>query len=224
MLKKTPQKFVGCGLYSLSQAARIIGVRPQKLKYWIGDENGDSSVASPRFNDEHILTFAELMELHLIKMFRDEGVSLQTIRKASRVAANKFNTEHPFLLKRFDTDGKTIFATLQHKEKEQDVIEDLRRGQLVFETIIRPFFRKLEYHGNNEVERYWPLEKKGRIVLDPMRMHGQPIDAETGIPVETILNSLHAGGGQDEHSVANWLGIPAEAVQAAITFEKTLAT
>ncbi|MEX0727834.1 MAG: DUF433 domain-containing protein [Planctomycetaceae bacterium] len=223
MLKPATSQFVGCGLYTVEQASSLLGITPKRLNYWLGSEDVASGFFARMFAAEDLLTFAELMELHFIKMFRDEGVSLQTIRKASQAASKKFRTVHPFLLKRFDTDGKSIFATLQHRENERTVVEDLRRGQLVFETIIRPFFKKLDYH-NDDVERYWPLEKKGRIVLDPMRMHGKPIDAQTGVPVDVILNSLHAGDGQDEQTVAEWLGLPQEAIQAAILFEKTLAS
>ena len=61
-------------------------------------------------------------------------------------------------------------------------------------------------------------------MLDPMRRHGQPIDAETGMPIETILDSLSAGGGQDATVVAQWFDIPLEAVQAATRFDKSLIT
>ncbi len=174
-----------------------------------------------KFPAMEILTFAELMELHFVKMFRDENVSLQTIRKAANVASEKFRSAYPFTVKRFDTDGRSIFATLIGKESDNEVVEELKHGQLVFKTIIRPFFRKLKYDGMT-LEQFWPLGTRGRIVLDPLRKHGQPIDFDSGIPVETIIDALEAGDGQEVHVVAKWLGIPLEAVQAAIQFNKSL--
>ena len=222
MAKHKATDYLGRGLYTITEAARLLRMHPNKLKGWTGDRNGAAAVIHREFPDEGILTFAEFVELYLIKLFLDEGVSLATIRRAASEAARKFHTHHPFAVKRFDTDGKRVFATLIGRESATSLVEELRHGQLVFSTIIRPFFRKIKYHGH-EVSQFWPLDESGRIVLDPMRRYGAPIDAETGMPVETIIDALNAGGGQDTQTVAEWLGIPQEAVQAAVQFERSLA-
>jgi len=164
------------------------------------------------------------MEIHFIQMFRSEGVEFQTIRKASEAAARKFNAKYPFSVKRFDTDGKTVFATLKAQETKGVLVEDLERGQYVLRAIVRPFFRKLEYgKSDQQVIRFWPLFKRGRIVLDPTRRFGQPIDAETGVSTRAIHDAVLAGGGQKPAVVARWLNIPPAAVTAAVKFEKSLA-
>ncbi len=176
----------------------------------------------PREN--HLVSFLELMELHFVKMFREQGVSLATIQRASQSAARKFNTEYPLAVKRFDTDGSAIFATLMEQNEDCNdkvLIEDLAKGQYVFENVVKPFFRKIEYQ--NEAIRYWPLEPKGRIVLDPQRSFGKPMDAETGVPTHIIFDAFRAGGGQDRKTIAAWLDIPLKAVDAAIEFELSFA-
>ena len=214
-------EFVGRGLYDLPQAARLLRIHYNTLRYWIG-ETGHPSLVMRSMEPEKLLTFSELMELYFVKMFKDENVSLQTIRRAASEAAKRFKTDHPFAVQRFDTDGKSIFATLIDRESNKEIVEELRHGQLVFATVVRPFYRKLKYDGPS-VGEFWPLGKGDRIVLDPMRKHGQPIDAETGLPVETILDALRGGGGQDAKTVADWFDIPLEAVQAAIRFDHSLA-
>jgi uncharacterized protein (DUF433 family)/DNA-binding transcriptional MerR regulator len=220
------QNHVGCGIYSVAQAARLLRIDASVLRRWIGEGPGCESVISRTFEEEQILTFAELMELHFIKMFREENVSLQAIRKAAQMAAQKFRSNYPFTVKRFDTDGKTIFATLKSKETDKELIQDLRQGQLVFATVIRPFFKRLDYLPTQEVGLFWPLRKSsrqnGRVVLDPKRRYGQPIDSETGVPTSAITQALAAGDGQDVNTVAKWFDIPVEAVKAAIRFEKSL--
>lgn len=216
-------KIVGQGIYPLGQAARLLRVRPGTLRYWI-QEHGQVQPAVHRSFDGDVLSFAELIEYHFVKMFLDKGVSFQAIRKAAKVAAAKFDVEYPFTMKRFDTDGKTIFATLAKKETRKQVVEDLQKGQLVFQQIIRPFFQKLDYGALNDAARYWPLQKSGRVVLDPDRRFGQPIDAETGVPTRAIYEAVTAGDGQDVKAVASWFEIPVEAVKAAMRFEKSLAT
>ncbi len=197
---------------------RITGAHPSSVARWVGRRG----VLVRRATDpaKHTLTFRELMEVQFIRMFRAEGLSLETIRRVAEKAADLYKTDYPFSAKRFDTDGKTVFATLMAAEKDGELIEDLKHGQLVFDPIIRPFFRKLDYGGGREIARYWPLEKSGRVVLDPLRKFGQPIDAATGVSTRVIFEATQAGGGQDWKSVADWLEIPISAVEAAVTFEK----
>jgi DNA-binding transcriptional MerR regulator/uncharacterized protein (DUF433 family) len=213
---------VGVGLYSLSEAARILRVPIGTVRRWVSQKEGLIPIALN--SEDRILTFAELMEIHFIKIFREEGVSFHAIKLASERAARQFHTKYPFSVKRFDTDGSTIFSTLQHDETDRRMVEDLAVGQLVFEKIMRPFFRKLEYNNSQELVRYWPMAKRGRIVLDPARKFGKPIESTTGIPTHAIYEALTAGGGQSPAVVATWLGIPLAAVKAAAAFEQSLAT
>ena len=208
---------VGVGLYSVPEAARLAGIPTQKFRRWLDPLKG--LVPNTPFRKEQTLTFLELMELHFIKMFRDHGVSLQTIRRAAKVAAQTFATSHPFAVHRFDTDGRTIFATLADSEKDQILVEDLRHGQYVFDTIIRPFFKKLEYDQDDPV-RFWPLSTTGRVVLDPERRFGKPIDAPTGVPTSTLFRAIEAG--EEVPCVAAWFDVPIEAVFAAVEFERSL--
>lgn len=215
---ETPSR-LGVGLYSVREAARILGAPVPTIRRWISPR--ERLVARSFDPKEQTLTFLELMELHFIKMFRSEGVSLQTIRKAARAASKRFGTDYPFAVRRFDTDGRTIFATLLERESDAVVVEDLKKGQYVFENIMRPFFHKLEYHGANEAMRYWPLEVTGRVVLDPERHFGKPIDARTGVPTKAIYEAVQVE--EDPAVVAEWFDVPIEAVTSAVEFEKSIA-
>jgi DNA-binding transcriptional MerR regulator/uncharacterized protein (DUF433 family) len=220
----TKDSHLGLGVYSLGDAARIVGVSSRRLRRWLDVDAGivRGWVADPE--DDDTVSFLELMELLFIRKFRQENVSLQAIRKASEAASRMFNTNYPFAVKKFDTDGKTIFATLQKQVDSADaeLIEDLQRGQYVFSEIVKPFFRKLEY-GNQEALRYWPLLKKGRVVLDPERQFGKPIDSETGVPTSDLYDAVCAGSGQDTAVVAKWFDVPLRAVEQAVIFEQSLA-
>lgn len=225
MVSKSVSNLIGKGFYDYPQAARLVGVETRKLKRWLGEANNSESIFLRESPIEGTVTFMELMELMFVGMFRREGVPLQTIRKAAQAAARRFETSHPFSVKRFDTDGKTIFATLMKSEAEKEIVEDLAKGQLVFETIIKPFFRKIEYQrtGVDDALRYWPLNRSGRVVLDPLRKFGQPIDAASGVPTAALADAVIATGTDDVAIVAKWFDVPVEAVISAVEFEKSLA-
>jgi uncharacterized protein (DUF433 family) len=212
---------VGVGLYSLSEAARMLHVPTTTLHRWIDPAEG--LIARSLDPKEEIITFAELMEAHFVALFRSEGVSPHIIRKAAQKASKKYDCKYPFSFKRFDTDGRNIFATIKNETTGKTDLEDIAKGQIVFEKIMRPFFKKLEYNSMQELQRFWPLHKKGRIVLDPDRKFGKPIDAESGVAYQTILDALNAGQGQSPTEVARWLDIPMAAIIAAKKFEEFLA-
>ena len=214
--------YLGTGLYSFPEAARLLKIRTGRLRRWV--RGPDSFLPQGLTPEEDTLTFSDLMEIHFVTMYLREGVKLRVIKKAAAAAVEKYETAYPFSVKRFDTDGNAIFATLISDKTNRRHIEELGRGQFVFEKIVRPFFHKLEYNQADQLVRFWPTGKRGRIILDPARKFGKPIDAETGIPTHAIFNALQAGGGQSPGDVARWLGISKAAVLAAAKFERSLAT
>lgn len=224
---------IGVGLYPISEAARIIGVKPLTLRRWVTEytymSHGTEYQHEPvlhRSLAEHkgVLTFLELVELLFVKQFREAGLSMKFIRLAASVAACKYNTPYPFALGKFDTDGTAIFETLRSQANGDFTVEDIVRGQYAFESMVRPFFKKLEYNGDlAEAARFWPLDRKGRVVLDPEREFGAPIDAETGVPTRALYDAVRAGSGQDYEAVAKWFEVPVAAVAAAVRYEQQLA-
>jgi hypothetical protein len=126
----TGTKYLGRGAYSVADTARIVGRHYNTIRRWLDPQTG--IVKRAYGADTHAVSFAELMELHFINMFEAEGVSFQTIRRAANEAAKHFKTEYPFTVKRFDTDGRTIFATLAKDADDKELVEDLKRGQYVF--------------------------------------------------------------------------------------------
>jgi len=200
----------------VSDAARYLRTPYSTVRSWLSDGNG---LVERQFTDDRLVGFLELMELHFIKMFRSEGVSLQAIRKAAAAAAERFDTHYPFAVKRFDTDGKTIFATLANSEGNEELVEDLRRGQYVFKNILSPFFRKLSYD-SSLISQYWPLGKRRPVVLDPLRGFGRPIDDKSGIATHVLFGAVQSG--ESVEKVADWFGVTTASVKAAVEFERSL--
>jgi len=226
-LTTSTTELLGLGLYSVDEAARILHANPATVRRWVeGYYHQDSEakrqrhrpVVLPeldRFAGHRLLTFANLMELHLIKLFRDAGVHMRTIRKAAEMAARRFATDHPFAWKRFDTDGKAIFITLSH-EDDREMVQDAVTAQRVFEEMVRPFFLKVDDH-QNEIIRYWPLGRQECVVIDPSRAFGQPIDDPSGVPTAVLAEALEVEGNAE--FVARAYRVSVDAVLCAARFE-----
>lgn len=225
---------LGKGLYSISEAARILQMRADTVRRWVtGYYFGrkDHKRYSPPLIqlstidgiNEVFLTFQNLIELLFIRLFHREGVSLYTIRAAASEAQRDFNNNHPFAVKQFDTDGKGIFATLEFKDIEgvtkSKVLKDLKLSQMVIDEIARPYFRNLEY-SDLGVIRYYPLGTEKGIVLDPKRSFGKPIDEASGVSTYVLYQMARTG--EAPRDIAKWYGVSEEAVSNAIEYEVLL--
>lgn len=228
---RPPSDLLDIGLYTVPEAARLLRAPAHTVRRWVGGyyvyrerhrtfSDAVTPPPLPRVDGRLMLTFVTLMELHLVKLFRDAGVSMAVIRKAAEIAGRLFKSDHPFALKRFDTDGRRIFVT-QVVGAHDAIIQDATTTQRLFEHMIRPFFLKVDEE-QNEIVRFWPLGKQERVVLDPARAFGEPIDAATGVPVSALLSAYKADG--DTVRVATMYRVPTQAVSSALAFEQYLST
>lgn len=220
---------LGLGIYTYPEAARIVGIDSRTLRRWVshyyyssrGRRYHHSPIIRRHQVDEPVLTFRELIELLFVRMFLNEGVSMRTIRRAADRASQVFASEYPFTLKQFVTDGRHIFATLlEEGQPDPRLIEDVSRGQLALTSVINPFLRKLEYGLEAGDLTLWPKGRDGRVVLDPNRSFGQPIDAETGVPTDVLYAAVTGTAAFTPAEAADWYEVPLEAVEAAIAFEE----
>lgn len=225
---------LGKGLYSIPDAARILQMRADTVRHWVTGyhfgRKGHKRYSPPMIQlsvingiSEIFLTFQNLIELLFIRLFHREGVSLYTIRAAAEEAQRDFNTDHPFAVEQFDTDGKGIFATLEFKDIEgvtkSKVLKDLKLSQMVIDEIARPYFRNLEY-SELGVIRYYPLGSDKGIVLDPKRSFGKPIDEASGVSTYVLYQMARTG--ESPHDIAKWYGVSEKAVSNAIEYEALL--
>jgi hypothetical protein len=232
-----PRSLLGAGLYRLPRAAQILRVPPARLRRWadgytfrLGDAAHYMEPVVVReveaLHDDGVVTFRDLVELLFVARFRAEGVSLQVIRAAARRAREVLQVSHPFTERRFATDGRSIFADLINRDDtsvqmaRSRLIEEVHTGQRVFVEIVSPFLRKYLEFGSDSIERYRPPEGAHRVVLDPLRHFGAPVDDETGVPTEAVFAEFRSLG--SAAAVASWFDIPVTAAKTAIEFERTI--
>lgn len=216
---------LGTGTYSPTQAARLAGLTPSRVRRWVkgydfkapdGEVRSSPPLVGPEPAAE--LDFAALVEVLFVHAFLKQGVPMYWIRRAADVARELYQTPHPFSLKQLKTDGHRIFAVLS-KETAEEVIMELASGQHLFAEVIRPYLKQLEYE-DDIVARWWPLGRADHVVIDPHRSFGQPIVAGRGVPT-AVLYAAHVGG-QSHAEIASWYRVPLEEVQSALRFEEQI--
>jgi uncharacterized protein (DUF433 family) len=146
---------------------------------------------------------------------------LQSIRAASNFARKTFGNSHPFTFKRFQTDGRTIFAEVVEsgKVEEDPSLLDLVKRQYVFERVMRPSLRGVVYGEAGEARAWRPRDNR-YVILDPQRSFGKPIDNRSGVPTEVIYAAVKSEG--NPNIVARLYDLDLRAVKAAVAFQKAL--
>jgi uncharacterized protein (DUF433 family) len=223
--------YIGQGIYSVSDVARLTGIDNRKVARWVrGYEyhnKSGSGAVEPVFRSDYKsvkgkvgLSFLDLVEIRFVDAFRKHGVSWRAIRIASLKAAEMLNCDHPFSMRRFLTDGKTIVARIAREQGDVELI-DLISDQFEFDKIIAPYlYEGLDFSGHDTATRWWPLGRKRSIVIDPRRSFGKPILDKYNIPTSTIAASYK--GNKSYSEIAKWFEIDPRSVKEAIDFERQL--
>jgi uncharacterized protein (DUF433 family) len=216
------------GIYTVAEASRLTGVSPRRIRRWVrgyefrvkhGRHRSPAVWSTQLEPIDHAvaLGFLDLLEIRAVDAFVTAGVSWKTLRQVHDEARAWVHHSHPFCTNRFATDGHTIFMELREKNDEL-VLWDMRDVQRVFDRIIRPFVKNIEFGSGKIPLRWWPRGKARQVALDPRRSFGQPIIFREGIPTQVLARSARANKSADE--VARWFEISPKSVREAVEFEQ----
>jgi hypothetical protein len=219
-------RLIGIGLYTPADASRLSGIPAAKLTRWLrGYHVGNREY--PRLwtsqidlGDERVyLGFRDLMEARVAGRFIDIGISPQRIRKAIGLAKTLIGEQRPLSTNRFRTDGQTIFLRTTENDDEgaeRTQLIDLFDRQYGLASILDPLLKDVGMDETGAPSRWWPRGRAMKIVVDPHRSFGQPIDEESGVPT-AILAQAARYHGLDE--AARAYEVTRAAVKRAADFE-----
>jgi uncharacterized protein (DUF433 family) len=226
---------IGGGLYPLTQAARLTGVEARNVRRWLkgyswkyfDGRNSSGPLWKLQYADddelggEQVLGFHDLLELRAVARFMSQGVSLKTLRATIEQATREFGP-YPLHTQRFRTVGQKIFHDAVERSGERK-LTDYKAQQVVFDAVIRPsLYAGIDYAPNGTARRWFPVQGRKVIVLDPSVQFGEPIIASAGVPTDTIADAVKAENGDFKRVAKLYRLTPAD-VQAAVNFERRLA-
>lgn len=220
----TLSNLLGIGIYTVSDVSALTGIKGNEIRRWIfgysakGVKHPGLWRAELSDEDEKALSFHDLLEIRFVAAFRKHGVSLQAIRKASEYAREQFKQSYPFTCQRFQTDGRSIFATV-HEETGDETLLDLIKRQYAFKQIVSAaLYEGIDYADEGSALRWYPIGRKKGVVLDPARNFGKPSLLETGVDTEALFMAYKAED-MDSKRVAQLFEVPIQAVKVAVQFE-----
>ena len=235
--KGSDASLLGQGLYTVPDASRLARIPVDTVRRWVLGYSyrpaptsrklrGRASkppvvvLSLPKVGDTVVLSFLELMELHLVRALKNEGVSLQRIRRAAEEAREIVGTPYPFASKPIFTDGRNIFMRLTVGPRLERLLQLGSGGQWVLEPVLREFLRQIDFDPSTKMAmKWWPRGHAGVVVIDPTVSFGAPVLAASGIRTSVLWEAAQAEPAQ---AVAKWYGIAPRVVSAAVEFEESL--
>lgn len=189
------------GIYSVSDAAGLIGVPAQKIRAWIDGWPG-TAVPPVLQNDlgwvdgKLALSFANLMELRFIAFFEGAGVRLPEIRSIIDEVRTEIHRPHPFATNVvFKTDGAKIVAEIAHKNGGFDLY-DLRSKNFEIGTVVyKSLIDSVVYDPKGDAKAWFPrMLVAPNVVVHPKLAFGRPVLKGSGIPTEAIAEAARGAG------------------------------
>lgn len=201
---------IGRGIYDPSEVARLARVHPDTLGRWT---KGPKPLVSPTF--DRFFDFEDLVSLLVISELHRRHVATTEIRVGIEKLAEELGVDRPLAhidaQDRIATVGTSFFANLGEWY-------DAGKGlQGVFEPVIEPVLKPIEYATSGMANLWRPLE---RVTATPVVQAGTPCVEKTRVPTSTLSGLVQAG--DDIEDVAYDLDLLVEEVEAALRFEAAL--
>ncbi len=225
---------LGVGFYTRAEAARLLGVHATKLNRWVmGYTYRHGEVAPvrqpalvppslPEMRGLVALSFVDLIELRVVKVLIDRGISLQRIRKARRYAQKHCLVDHPFASRRVYTVDRNVFIELLSSDGATDFLELTHRGHLQIQAggLVEGFLDEVAFDDKRSLaHKWWPLGRAFPVTLDPTVASGAPVLEGTGVRTDVIA-ALATRTSVADAADAYRLG--SEPARAALRFERIL--
>lgn len=221
---------VGVGLYTPAEAGRLLRIQPQKISRWLRGHDAKGKHYDPLWKSEvHLddgtpfLGFLDLMETRVVDAFIKQGVSSQRMRTAIKLAQEVMNECHPLATNRFRTDGRDVFLQVIEQDEDgqdREKLLSLFNRQYAFKEVLDPVLRTVDFGDDGHAALWWPQGRKARIMVDPTRSFGAPIEGESFIQTAVLASEAEFLG---VDVTANLYRVSKGAVKRAVDFERSLA-
>lgn len=129
--------------FNSKMVSKIIGIPFRVIDYWDRTNFIKPSVhEASGYGSMRLYSFTDLIQFKVAKFLRDQGLSLQKIRKSLNYLRKHLpEIEKPLAQLRFLTDGETIFVLTN---KNREIIDTLKKGQYVLSIAIGELINELK--------------------------------------------------------------------------------
>lgn len=212
ILTTTDELRVEIPLYTIPDAARIVGVPASTMATWAKGyarrPAGRSPVGvepaitcfEPERHGAPVIPFVGLAESLTLAAVRRSGVPMQHTRPALDALERAIGIEHALASRRLYSDGAELL--LEYGERHRGSSEgdtalelvEVRSGQTVFAEALATYLSRIEYGADGYAKLiHVPVYEHAEVVADPSRAFGAPIFECGGARVSDVLERFWAG-------------------------------
>jgi predicted RNase H-like HicB family nuclease len=156
--------------FNSKTVSKILGIPIRVIDYWDRTNFIKPSIhEASGYGSMRLYSFTDLIQFRVAKFLRDQGLSLQKIRKSLNFLRKHLpEIEKPLVQLRFLTNGETIFVLTN---KDREIMDTLKKGQYVFAIAIGELINDLKGKTSKmAMDRVYMVnvsKRKFKVILHP---------------------------------------------------------
>lgn len=211
-------------MYSEAEAARLLGLAPSTLHYWLEGRTGGKRQYRPVIRPEPKgghppVTWAEFVEAGLLREYRRTlKVEMAELRRFIDELRARFDVPYPLAHQRPYASGR---ALMWQAQESSDLPAELSLVAVAGDQYLLTgpsdsFLRRVEWDGD-VAARWRPhlVEPDSPVRIDPRRRFGKP--SVRGVSTEVLWE--HREAGEDPADIAEDFGLSSKDVRWALSYE-----
>jgi uncharacterized protein (DUF433 family) len=177
-------------LFTISEAAKYLGLNYTTLRGWVRPDSGKALVYSfPKEGNYASIPFVGFAEAFVLAAAKRAGLRPDRVRDGVKAIRKEVGLEYALATRRLWMDRVDLL--MAYDEPEDATEEDLTRArdrQLQMREAVKHDLELITY-GSDDVAQtiQLPIFKKTKVIVDPTEAFGQPIVERTGTRVRDVL-------------------------------------
>lgn len=216
-------------LYTVAQAARLVGMPPSTLASWakgyshrfrdrptVAKGPVITSVEAPYAGGPSV-PFVGLVEAMVVQAFRRTDLSLQRVRRALDVLAAEGELEHALASRRLYTDGAEILYDYARESGDGQLrlLTVVSSNQRVFHEVIESYLQRVHFDDDAwATEVVVPVTEHEILRVRPDVASGDPLFVSGGAPLSAVVSRHRAG--EPVESIADDYDVPVADIREAL--------
>lgn len=180
-------------LYTISEAALFLGMRPGTLRNWLQGRARSRPLVHvvEDLGRESLIPFIGFAEAAVTWIMR-QGMSAQYIRKALGRLQDEIGVEYALASQDLYAYGAKILFDYLGEDGTKRLVEVVS-DQYVFRSIVRAGLRRISYREGFASSLILPKTQREIVSVDPRWASGQPLTIRGGARMVDILRRFEAG-------------------------------
>lgn len=205
-------------LFTIDEAAHHLALPRTTLKDWTHRQAGPAPlvhrIINPNAPRAASLPFVAVIEAHMLRGFRELGLSAQGLRDSVARLRTALDDEYALATRRVATDGVDLLVDMSQHGQPAEWTRAID-SQMAIREVIEDYLKFVRWGKDRYPNRLRLKTYQGAdVIIDPRFAFGQPVLERQKVRVEDILDAFWAGEGYV--TIGREFGVRADEVEAVV--------